>query len=675
MRFTSFLRARRHLAVMAVLAGAVVAPVVASSAPAAASLSSADWIEQTLPPNFQIWQGATPIDPVSCVPGTEFCVVLATDLANTEPSFQTGYGALVTTDRGASWNSYPVLPGVDIYLTSLSCFSLTDCWAAGSGPDDQPEVAQSTDGGQTWTLMTPPDWASSGPSWWPNSIDCVTATTCWLAGMTANSIQTPVAANTTDGGATWTVFNNLPTFTPYDPNGTYLLNGISCTSGLSCVAVGGLNEADGRAQVVSTTDGGATWSLSPDPTLNGMQQLFDVQCIPVPGNLATCHAAADALEAAGPVAVTSTDGGVTWHGVETVDNTGWFDTISCGDVQHCWAGGAGTKVSLAGTAGGGSMWTAVSADIQNDNSQVSCATTSFCVATTDNGLWVTTNGGGLAAQPAAATARPATQQVTIPLPKVSGSTAYARAGSIATITGQYRGTTSAHKVTVTITSPTGQKTTTTVPIGLNNFYSYKIGKVALGTTTVSFAAGNAKTFTVHLVGHPGPAPTVSGLSSHAGPTAGGATVTVTGTNFSGVTAVWFGSHKASNIKVISTRQLKATAPVGTAARFVRVLTSGGGLSALTGKAVYNYLPVPALAGLRPSSGPAAGGNLVTITGSGFGYVRAVYFGSQPATKIRVISPTLMTVVAPGGSGTVNLRVRAAGGITPVTPAAKYSYAG
>jgi hypothetical protein len=232
-----------------------------------------------------------------------------------------------------------------------------------------------------------------------------------------------------------------------------------------------------------------------------------------------------------------------------------------------------------------------------------------------------------------------------------------------------------HKVTVTITSPTGQKTTTTVPIGLNNFYSYKIGKVALGTTTVSFAAGNAKTFTVHLVGHPGPAPTVSGLSSHAGPAAGGATVTVTGTNFSGVTAVWFGSHKATNIKVISTRQLKATAPVGTAARFVRVLTSAGGLSALTGKAVYNYLPVPALAGLRPSSGPAAGGNLVTITGSGFGYVRAVYFGSQPATKIRLISPTLMTVVAPGGSGTVNLRVRAAGGITPVTPAAKYSYGG
>ncbi len=375
--------------------------------------------------------------------------------------------------------------------------------------------------------------------------------------------------------------------------------------------------------------------------------------------------------------MTSTDGGVTWHGVETVDNTGWFDTISCGDVQHCWAGGAGTKISLAGTADGGSTWTAVSADVQNNNSQVSCATASFCVATTDNGLWVTTDGGGLAAQPvaSAATARPAAQRVTIPLPKVSGSTAYARAGSVATITGQYRGTTSASKVTITITSPAGQKTTTTAPIGLNNFYSLKTGKVALGTTTIAFKAGNAKTFTVHLDGHPGPAPTVSGISSYAGPASGAATVAVTGTNFSGVTAVWFGSHKATNIKVISTTQLKATAPAGTAAQFVRVLTSGGGLSALAGKAVYNYLPVPSLARLRPSSGPAAGGTVVTITGRGFGYMRAVYFGSEPATKIRVISPTLMTVVAPAGSGTVNVRVRTAGGVTAVTPADKFSYAG
>jgi hypothetical protein len=39
----------------------------------------------------------------------------------------------------------------------------------------------------------------------------------------------------------------------------------------------------------------------------------------------------------------------------------------------------------------------------SEEGQVSCATTTFCVATTDNALWVTTTNGGLtdaaAAQP------------------------------------------------------------------------------------------------------------------------------------------------------------------------------------------------------------------------------------------------------------------------------------
>jgi hypothetical protein len=31
-------------------------------------------------------------------------------------------------------------------------------------------------------------------------------------------------AETTNAGSSWTTFTNLPTFTPYDPNGTYQLN-------------------------------------------------------------------------------------------------------------------------------------------------------------------------------------------------------------------------------------------------------------------------------------------------------------------------------------------------------------------------------------------------------------------------------------------------------------------
>ena len=104
-----------------------------------------------------------------------------------------------------------------------------------------------------------------------------------------------------------------------------------------------------------------------------------------------------------------------------------------------------------------------------------------------------------------------------------------------------------------------------------------------------------------------------------------------------------------------------------------MFTRNGGESALTGQAVYNFLPVPALSKLSPASGRPAGGTTVTITGTGFGYVTAVYFGSRKGTHLRVLSADQITVVSPAGSGTVNVRVHTAGGVSPVTTKDRYRY--
>ena len=259
---------------------------------------------------------------------------------------------------------------------------------------DEPHVARSADGGRSWADVSPPDWATA--LWWPNAIDCVSARTCYVAG-TDNStgLQNPAAAKTTDGGATWTVFTNLPTFTSSDPNGTYVLNGISCVSARSCVAVGGLNEADGTATVISTTDGGSTWSRSADPSLANVQQFFSVSCLAGDDGPPACTGAGSALSAAGPVTLESRDGGATWGGMQTLDNTGWLNSISYATLRHCWAAGAGTSVSLAGTSNGGRSWSTVTSDTTNQDGSVSCLSIRVCVATTDNGLWVTSNDGGL----------------------------------------------------------------------------------------------------------------------------------------------------------------------------------------------------------------------------------------------------------------------------------------
>jgi hypothetical protein len=207
----------RMLALAIAALAAAVALALASAAPALsapAGLTGSDWIAATLPNGNYVAYGpdGNPISPVSCVSGSQFCLAVVSNQSVTGPNGVIGQSAVVTTDGGQTWNAYTTLPSSSMYVTSASCATTSTCWAAGPGPMDQPEVAESVDGGQTWTLETPADWANAPYSWWPNAIDCVSPTVCWLAGMTANSIQTPVAAETTDG-TSWTTFTNLPTIT------------------------------------------------------------------------------------------------------------------------------------------------------------------------------------------------------------------------------------------------------------------------------------------------------------------------------------------------------------------------------------------------------------------------------------------------------------------------------
>src|SRR5215831_6766189 len=330
MTFTQHGGTRRGLAAFA--AGTAVALAVASAITAAhASLTpGTGWTAVTLPANYVIANGSNgpALSPVSCAPGKHFCVVVAANSAVKGPGGSIGQGALVSYDE-RTWHHYERLPSSSMHVTAISCPATKVCYISGRGPRDQPRVARSISGGINWTRLNPPGWGTAF-SWWPNSIDCVSTTTCWLAGMTAGSTPSPVVAETTDNGSTWTTFSNLPS----GPNGSYQLNGISCTSAVACVAVGGVARANGTATVISTTDGGVTWSRSIDATLEGIQQLFSVSCS-AGGSLTDCRAAGQALQAAGPVELRSADNGTTWKGAETLDGTGRLNAISCSDAHHC----------------------------------------------------------------------------------------------------------------------------------------------------------------------------------------------------------------------------------------------------------------------------------------------------------------------------------------------------
>ena len=70
-------------------------------------------------------------------------------------------------------------------------------------------------------------------------------------------------------------------------------------------------------------------------------------------------------------------------------------------------------------------------------------------------------------------------------------------------------------------------------------------------------------------------PTVASVNPNTGPTSGGTSITITGTNFSGATAVRFGSNAAASFTVNSATQITATSPAGIGTVDVTVTTAGG----------------------------------------------------------------------------------------------------
>ncbi|WAP57756.1 IPT/TIG domain-containing protein [Streptomyces sp. S465] len=157
-----------------------------------------------------------------------------------------------------------------------------------------------------------------------------------------------------------------------------------------------------------------------------------------------------------------------------------------------------------------------------------------------------------------------------------------------------------------------------------------------------------------------PVPSLTGVSPAQGPASGGTTVTLTGGNLLGATAVRFGAVSASSFTVVSATQITAVAPPGSGTVQVTVVTPGGTSNGVA--FTYVTAPVPVLSAVSPGQGPVGGGNSVTLTGSGLTGVTAVTFGSVPASSFTAVSATQINAVAPPGTaGPVQITVTGPGG--------------
>ena len=136
--------------------------------------------------------------------------------------------------------------------------------------------------------------------------------------------------------------------------------------------------------------------------------------------------------------------------------------------------------------------------------------------------------------------------------------------------------------------------------------------------------------------HVQPAPAVTGVSPSGGPIAGGTSVTVTGTNFTGATAVDFGATPGTGVVVNGAgTSLTVTSPARAAGTVDVTVVTPAGTSATSAADYFTYFGVPTVTGVAPRTGTTTGGNSVTVTGTNLAGATAVDFGANAGTGVVV----------------------------------------
>jgi hypothetical protein len=171
----------------------------------------------------------------------------------------------------------------------------------------------------------------------------------------------------------------------------------------------------------------------------------------------------------------------------------------------------------------------------------------------------------------------------------------------------------------------------------------------LSVTTANGTGTSSGSFTVLP-----PAPTITSFSPTSGPV--GTSVVITGTNFTGASAVKFNATAASSFTVNSATQITAIVPSGATTGPISVTTSGG-----TGTSSSNFtvVPPPVVSSFSPTSGPV--GTSVTLSGSGFTGATSVKFNGTAASSFTVVSDSSITTSVPSGATTGTISVAGPGG--------------
>jgi hypothetical protein len=256
----------------------------------------------------------------------------------------------------------------------------------------QAAPATSGGGGASGRTVVPGAWSinPSGNASTSNGLftdACVTSTFCMAVGASYGGTYNQTLIEQWNG-TTWSVVPSPDVSATTDE----WLNGVSCVTTVSCVAVG-YSDGGSKDQTLVETWNGTAWSIqtSPDPSSSLNYELYAVSCT----SQAFCTAAGETWVSGSPSVYQTF--AMQWNGTTwTVPSTpspsatdSYFNSVTCKSASFCLGVGS-TKVGSGPVYDtlieqwNGSSWTVVGSPTPPGNGgyldAVSCPSASFCVA-------------------------------------------------------------------------------------------------------------------------------------------------------------------------------------------------------------------------------------------------------------------------------------------------------
>jgi hypothetical protein len=281
--------------------------------------------------------------------------------------------------RGPSWatQSTPnATTAVSSVLNGVSCPTATDCVAVGKDTNSSGRgyaLAEQWNG-TAWTLQSVPNPPSakkySAASL--SGVSCPTATDCMAVGTASNKSGAQLALIEQWNGTRWAI-QSVPN--PQFTNQSFL-NGVSCSTETACTAVGQFNTSTGGQFTLTERWNGKSWTVQSTPiTAKGPSELNGVSC----PSATTCIAVGD--YGTHFISLIERWDGKSWAIQSTPKPVGYPQSVSCSSSTACIAVGAQDVERWDGTS-----WTIQTSTITlADPYGVSCPSTTLCVAVGSQG--------------------------------------------------------------------------------------------------------------------------------------------------------------------------------------------------------------------------------------------------------------------------------------------------